>query len=155
MVALEQTEIAALLALIAWHDAEDGAALPHDAGRDAELNSASRKLKARPSSVTLRLDAARKSRENAIEERTMLLSWLTRLLPATDSHLAPVVPARPSSDWNWVVCIHAPTGPMSWRISDHEAENYFKRLKRHACELGNTKREDKLARLSKLIASKR
>ena len=106
-------------------------------------------------SASRRADMAQRSRNNAIEERTMLLAWITRLLPKAQSHLQPIAASSAStrSLWNYVVCVHSKAGPLQWRITDFEAEAYFSHLKRTRCTFGQTTREDKMTRIANMITS--
>lgn len=98
-------------------------------------------------------EIARRSRDNAIEERTMLLAVWSKQKSAGTFHLRPVSSRSAStrSQMNWVVCGHTKEGPMQWRISDYEAEAYFSHLRRKVCDQPEVRREDKLERLSRLI----
>lgn len=151
MIDLEQSEIDALLQVLSW-ESVDGSALPEDALRDVNLRSAARKLRGPAPSGRKRVESARKSREGALEERTLMLAWIARhLLPKHTAHIAP---ARADSGGMlpWVVCIHSPRGPMAWRISDLEVRAYFSQLPIEACKHGVVTREDKLKRLADLAS---
>lgn len=58
-------------------------------------------------------------KEVAYHERNMVVAALSKLLP---SHLSrhPDDDIIWDNDWRWIVCVHGPTGQMSWHIHDSE-----------------------------------
>lgn len=52
-------------------------------------------------------------------ERNSLVAALSKLLPA---HLMrhPESDADWEADWRWIVCIHGPSGQMTWHIHDSQ-----------------------------------
>lgn len=70
--------------------------------------------------VTLGLLAnALSQKDSAYAERDRLVCALSKLWP---SHLArhPDEDVTWDNDWRWIVCIHGPTGQLTWHIHDNE-----------------------------------
>lgn len=69
------------------------------------------------------IPARRVATEKAFRERDALVVALTKLLP---SHLmrsaTPDISFGP--DWQWIVCVHAPSGEMCWRINKKDLPLY-------------------------------
>lgn len=151
MIDLDASESAALLALISWWEQAPNGAV-WDRSHDIHLRGAARRL-AHPAPATRKVDGARKATERTVEERTLLLAWLITKLKKGAAHLEPA--ARGGALFPWVVCIHEQAGPMTWRITDNEAHNYFGHLKRQPCDKPLSTREDKLTRLAALVSAKR
>lgn len=152
MIDLAQTEVDALLELIAW-EREDGSALVQSPTRDAELRSAARKL-ATPATSRALVEAARDRGDSRAEECNLILAWIARhLLARSDVHLAPVK-TDPNGAMPVAVCVHTKRGPMAWRIGEYEAHAYFGHLLTYECEHGAVKREEKLKVLADLASRK-
>ena len=65
----------------------------------------------------------RQAKDAAYAERDKLVSALSKVFP---SHLCrhPVTDETWENDWRWIVCIHAPTGQMTWHIHDSELPQF-------------------------------
>lgn len=106
-------------------------------------------------SATERMEAARRARNNRVEEEIMLLAWLTRYLirAGCPVHLNPLGRdvSNERSTMNYVVCVHSSKGQLTWRISDLEAVAYFKHLKKEKCRWDGHTRNEKLNRIQELL----
>ena len=65
------------------------------------------------------LDALREAKDQAYRERNLLVAFVTRVYP---SHLMrhPAADTPWEDDWRWIVCVHSPTGQMTWHIHDDD-----------------------------------
>lgn len=62
-------------------------------------------------------------KNQAYAERNKLVCALSKLLP---SHLKRHPDDQPwEDDWRWIVCVHGPTGQMTWHIHDSELPNFI------------------------------
>lgn len=61
----------------------------------------------------------RKQKDGAYQERDKLVAAISKFFP---SHLCrhPESDTTWENDWRWIVCVHAPTGQMTWHIHDSE-----------------------------------
>ena len=84
----------------------------------------------------------------AYAERDRLVCALSKLFP---SHLQrhPESDTTWDNDWRWIVCIHAPTGPMTWHIHDSEFE-WFKHLRIMRQHWDGHTTDEKYGRLEKM-----
>lgn len=59
------------------------------------------------------------SKNTAYSERNWLVCALSKCFP---SHLCrhPESDTEWENDWRWIVCVHGPTGQMTWHIHDSE-----------------------------------
>ena len=91
-------------------------------------------------------DAARANRYKQIDEKLAVIRILTFHYA---SHLTPALKGYVDA-WNWLVCVHLPSGPVCWRLSDAEREEHFKHLgepvERHAWDRAT--QQDKRDRLA-------
>lgn len=73
----------------------------------------------RPYQLADELERTRAAKDNAYHERDMLVSALSKSYP---SHLArhPDSDESWDDDWRTIVCVHGPTGQMTWHIQDAE-----------------------------------
>lgn len=69
-------------------------------------------------------DAAVKYRDQAFRERDILVRALSTVWESD------LIPVNDRLNWNWAVCIHAPTGQLTWRISDALADEFYQHLPR-------------------------
>lgn len=89
----------------------------------------------------------------AYYERNQLVSVLSKLF---ESHLCrhPEEDKSWEDDWRWIVCIHAPTGQLTWHIHDTDKQ-YFEHLKikDNHWDGHNTKEKyDRLSQITNLSA---
>jgi len=100
-------------------------------------------------SATRQRDAARRSRRRALDERLLLLSVLTRFMPA---HLARPARGTQTDEFDSVLCFHSPAGQLSWRVTATEIEELFAHVPKGdpTCAYDGHRYADKLARLQSL-----
>lgn len=67
-------------------------------------------------------DAAVKYRDQAFRERDILVRALSTVWESD------LIPVNDRLNWNWAVCIHAPTGQLTWRISNELAAEFYAHL---------------------------
>ena len=97
-------------------------------------------------------DAARRSRNDRIDEVVYLLSCLTQTADWNErAHLSPIDSPRSASTMNYVVCVHLGDERLTWRVSDFEVFEFFKHLSKSTCSRGLS-RSDKMLRLRDLAA---
>lgn len=89
------------------------------------------------------MEGARKVRDKLIDQNLLLVRLLTFHYP---SHLTRAQRGYEGA-WNWIVCVHIPTGPICYRLTPDE-ESAFEHLSRedsHAWD--RCTQAEKLARL--------
>lgn len=89
-----------------------------------------------------------KAKDSAYWERNQLVAALSKLFP---SHLAKHADNDPEweEDWRTIVCIHLPTGQVTWHIHDSEV-GYFDHLLYKENHWDGHSAEEKYRRLRKL-----
>lgn len=93
-------------------------------------------------------DAATKYRDQAFRERDILVRALSTVWESD------LIPVNDRLNWNWAVCIHAPTGQLTWRISNELAAEFYAHLpKLTANHWDGTNIKTKYARLAALVPS--
>jgi hypothetical protein len=96
------------------------------------------------------MEAARRHRSKAYAERNELIAVLARLW---ESHLMPVSGTLGTLTKRSVVCIHSPAGLLCWVITEEEADEYFKPMKRIAANhWDKSTRGQRSKRLAELTA---
>src|SRR5580765_8159888 len=103
----------------------------------------------RTASATAQRDAARRNRYVVLYERNLLLRLLCAQFPA---HLAPAATAKSATDtWRWVVCLHTPTGHLTWKITDEDKETMFAELPERPDDWDRHTHDHKIAALEELV----
>lgn len=95
-------------------------------------------------------DAARKARNDRVQEVVLLLAWLTKVA-GVEAHLSPIEVVAANATMNHVVCVHHGGKRLAWRISDFEAFDYFRHLETRQCPIGLS-RADKMAYLAEMVS---
>ena len=93
------------------------------------------------------MEAARRHRAGALQERNLLIGVLSRLWP---SHLSPS--ATPQQD-RVVVCVHSPAGQLAWHISQQEAVDTFAHLKTQPNDWDHHTTGEKIDRMAMIVES--
>jgi len=87
-------------------------------------------------------------KNSAYAERNKLVAALARLFPA---HLCRHEEADTTweNDWRWIVCVHLPTGQVTWHIHDSEREmfSFLEEGLNHWDGHNNEVKYDRVARL--------
>lgn len=93
--------------------------------------------------ATVQRDEARRNRNKLLEQNLLLVRILSFHY---ESHLTPTW--RGEGHWNWLVCIHFPSGPVQWRLTPDD-EVMFAHLKREEShEWDRATQQDKMERLA-------
>ena len=86
--------------------------------------------------------------ENVYRQRDRLVAFLSTQYP---SHLAKASDAQ--LGFTYVVCVHAPTGQMSWHVPDHEIDEFFGHLPVTSSDWDGHTTEEKHRRLETMTKS--
>lgn len=90
------------------------------------------------------------SQINAVyAERNRLVAALSKLYPA---HLAKDVDQEP--EWSNVVCVHLPTGQVTWHVPESELPRWFSHLSMEMGHYDGHTTEEKYERLEGLSATR-
>lgn len=71
----------------------------------------------KPQPATVRMEAARRVKSEAITRELLLVSILTRFWPARLMR-----PSSPQQTFRWLLELDTPAGLVVWRVTDEEAE---------------------------------
>lgn len=100
-------------------------------------------MRKREQPATQRMEGARQVRDKLINQNLLLVRILSFHYPA---HLTRATRGYEGA-WNWIACVHFPTGPVSWRLTPDE-ESLFSHLKREDHPWDRATQAEKLARLA-------
>lgn len=91
------------------------------------------------------------AKNSAYTERNQLVSYLSKQY---HSHLCrhPDEDKEWEAKWRWIVCIHGPTGQMTWHIHDKELKN-FRHLRVHKDHWDGHTNDEKYKRLKSIKPS--
>lgn len=86
--------------------------------------------------------------DKVYRERDRLVAFLSVKYP---SHLSKATDAEVG--FNYTVCVHTPTGQMSWHIPDHEVDTLFAHLPLQETDWDGHTTDEKYRRLDALTKS--